>query len=251
MDPATLLREARLRNGIGQAALARRARTSQAQISRIERGEISPSVATLSRLLAAMSERLELASAPMPHGNRSDADARADAALDAAARVAQAAALSRALTSIASTPRCDALTLLRVLRDHGVDFVVIDGFSLAAHGYVRGMKDVDIVPDPAAANLRRLVEALRALEAKPDEAGLAGGGNWVLETVHGRLDVMQDVPGAPGYEALRARAVAHDVPEAGPLAFAGLDDLIAMKRAAGRPQDLIDIAELERSRRQA
>jgi hypothetical protein len=155
----------------------------------------------------------------------------------------------------------DALTLLRALRDHDVDFVVIGGFSLAAHGYVRGTKDVDIVPNPAIGNLRRLAEALRALKAEvalgdlagelglePDEAGLAGGGNWVLETVHGRLDVMQDVPGSPGYGALRARAVLHVVPDAGPVPFAGLDDLIAMKRAAGRPQDLIDIAELERSR---
>jgi hypothetical protein len=155
----------------------------------------------------------------------------------------------------------DALGLLRALQDHDVAFVVIGGFSLAAHGYVRGTKDVDIVPDPDPRNLRRLAEALRALDAEvslgdlagehglePDEAGLAGGGNWVLETRHGRLDVMQDIPGAPAYGALRARAVVHAVPDAGTVAFAGLDDLIAMKRAAGRPQDLIDIAELERSR---
>jgi transcriptional regulator with XRE-family HTH domain len=105
MDAATLVREARARHGIGQAALARRARTSQAQISRIERGEISPSVSTLARLLEAMAERLELSSAPMPHGNRSDEDAAADAALSPAERVASAAALSRALTSIASSRR--------------------------------------------------------------------------------------------------------------------------------------------------
>jgi transcriptional regulator with XRE-family HTH domain len=102
MDAATLIREARSRHGIGQAALGRRARTSQAQISRIERGEISPSVATLARLLEAMGERLELTSAPLPYGNRSDEDARADIGLDPAERVRHAAALSRALTSIAS-----------------------------------------------------------------------------------------------------------------------------------------------------
>lgn len=56
----TLIREARGRHGVSQELLARRARTTQKQISRIERGEISPSVATLSRLLAAMGERLEL-----------------------------------------------------------------------------------------------------------------------------------------------------------------------------------------------
>lgn len=195
-----------------------------------------------------MGERLELASAPLPHGDRSDADARAEIALEPEERVRHAAALSRALTSIATTS-LDALALLRVLREHDVDFVVIGGFSAAAHGYVGGTSDVDIVPDPDPTNLRRLAMALRALQVEPDEAGLAAGGNWVLDTTHGRLDVMQDVPGAPPYAALRARAARHGLAETGDVAFAGLDDLIAMKRAAGRPQDLIDIAELERSRR--
>jgi transcriptional regulator with XRE-family HTH domain len=64
MDPGALLRDARLRHGLGQRSLARRAGTSQAQISRIERGEISPSVSTLDRLLAVMGERLELVALP-------------------------------------------------------------------------------------------------------------------------------------------------------------------------------------------
>ncbi len=52
-----------------------------------------------------------------------------------------------------------------------------------------------------------------------------------------------------GYERLRHGAVLWSVPglEA-PVSFAGRDDLIAMKRAAGRPQDLLDIADLERAR---
>jgi predicted transcriptional regulator len=65
-DAGALVREARGRNGISQETLARRARTTQKQISRIERGEISPSVSTVSRLLAAMGERLELRAVPRP-----------------------------------------------------------------------------------------------------------------------------------------------------------------------------------------
>lgn len=153
--------------------------------------------------------------------------------------------------------------LLGTLVAHGVDFVVIGGFSLAAHGVVRGTKDVDIVPDPHPTNRTRLAAALQSIDAEPlfaadfdpaelglapDEAGLAHGGNWVLRTRVGRLDVMQDVPGMPAYGALRARAVLVDVPGAPGVPFAGLDDLIAMKDAAGRPQDRIDIADLERAR---
>jgi hypothetical protein len=111
--------------------------------------------------------------------------------------------------------------------------------------------------------LRRLAKALHALEAevllgedfdpaelglRPDEEGLALGGNWVVRTRLGRLDVMQDVPGLKDHAALFKGSVLRDVPGAGPMRFAGFDDLIAMKVAAGRPQDELDVASLLRAR---
>ena len=83
----------------------------------------------------------------------------------------------------------------------------------------------------------------------PDAEGLALGGNWVLATDRGRLDVMQEVAGVRDYADLRSRAITVQVPDVGPCLFASLDDLIAMKVAAGRPQDEVDIASLERARR--
>ena len=65
MAPGELIRAARLRHGLSQQRLARRAGTRQSAISRLERGEVSPSVETLELLLNAMGERLELAGAPM------------------------------------------------------------------------------------------------------------------------------------------------------------------------------------------
>lgn len=162
-----------------------------------------------------------------------------------------------------SVPPLRIEPLLRALADHGVEFVVIGGFSLSVHGVVRGTKDVDVVPDPDPANLRRLAGALRALDAEPlladdvdprelgiepDEEGLALGGNWCLRTRLGRLDVMQDVPGVRGHGQLLEGSVEAEVPDAGIFRFAGLDDLIAMKAAAGRPQDEIDIVSLQRAR---
>lgn len=161
-------------------------------------------------------------------------------------------------------PPLQAEPLLRVLGEYGVDFVIIGGFALAAHGVVRGTKDIDVMPDPSPDNTRRLAAALRALNAEvmlaedfdpgelgldPDEHGLSLGGNWVLRTRLGRLDVMQDVAGARSYDALRAAAVERDVPGAGLVWFSGFDDLIAMKVAAGRPQDEIDVTSLYRARR--
>ncbi len=102
-SPGAFIREVRRRHDLSQAALARRARTTQKQVSRIERGEISPSVATVARLLAAMGERLELRAVPGMRDNRSDAELRADfRELSATERIAQTSALSRTLTGIAS-----------------------------------------------------------------------------------------------------------------------------------------------------
>jgi len=60
-----MIRKARAAQGISQAALALRAGTDQAAVSRIERGEVSPSLETVERLLAAMGRRLDLRSVPV------------------------------------------------------------------------------------------------------------------------------------------------------------------------------------------
>src|SRR4051812_39929830 len=106
-DAGSLIREARRRHGVSQETLARRAGTTQKQISRIESGEVSPSVSTLSRLLAAMGERLELRAVPGPRDNRSHGELRADYTERTAPEgIAEAAALSRTLTGIAARERC-------------------------------------------------------------------------------------------------------------------------------------------------
>jgi transcriptional regulator with XRE-family HTH domain len=68
MTAGRLLREARRRHGLTQTQLAARARTSQAAISRIERGLVSPSVATLAELLDLMGEELTLDAQPIDYG---------------------------------------------------------------------------------------------------------------------------------------------------------------------------------------
>jgi transcriptional regulator with XRE-family HTH domain len=60
MNPAELLRQTRERHGLSQRRLAHRAGTTQAVVSRIERGVASPSVETLDRLLGAMGWELHV-----------------------------------------------------------------------------------------------------------------------------------------------------------------------------------------------
>ena len=69
MAPGELLRAVRRRHGLTQEQLAARARTSQAAISRIERGFVSPSVATLATLLDLMGEELVLDAEPIDYGH--------------------------------------------------------------------------------------------------------------------------------------------------------------------------------------
>ncbi|HVM18151.1 MAG TPA: hypothetical protein VM290_11275 [Gaiellaceae bacterium] len=162
-------------------------------------------------------------------------------------------------------PPLDAAAILRTLVEHGVEFVLIGGLAVAAHGYVRATKDVDIVPASAPDNHERLYEALLAIGARPLEIGdfrpeelpvpftpegLASGGNWALVTDHGRVDVMQWVSGIDGYEQLRANAEHLELPNVGRVAVAGYEDLVAMKREARRPRDLLDLEELAAVRRE-
>lgn len=105
MNVPALVRESRRRSGISQRSLARRARTSQTHIARIEVGEVSPTVATLDRLLEVMGQRLELRAVPMAAGNQSEAERSEELALSASERVMQAAQLSYAMTAIAAAPK--------------------------------------------------------------------------------------------------------------------------------------------------
>jgi hypothetical protein len=159
--------------------------------------------------------------------------------------------------------------LLEVIDAREVEYVIIGGFAVAAHGHPRATKDVDICPNPKQANLRRLAAALEELEAipidldefrgefdlRPDYEGLQQGGNWTLMTKHGRLDVMQtfSFEGTDeelgDYTDIAGHAVSRDF-YGKPRKFCGYEDLLAMKRAANRDQDRIDVNSLKQARRE-
>ena len=150
----------------------------------------------------------------------------------------------------------DPRRIFECLARHRVDYVVIGGIAVIAHGHTRNTRDVDLMAAPDPTNFKRLAAALRELGARLsgidahllgidvyDPDILAGGANFTLETDAGGLDVFGDAPGAAPYPDLRARALVVDLGGL-EIRVAGLDDLIRMKQAAGRPQDLGDIAAL-------
>jgi transcriptional regulator with XRE-family HTH domain len=92
MDVGALVAELRERHGLSQRALAVRASTSQAWISRVERGEISPSIASLERVLGAMGERLVLTSERLTHDDRDEHHRSSTAAMGMSERLERALA---------------------------------------------------------------------------------------------------------------------------------------------------------------
>lgn len=139
-----------------------------------------------------------------------------------------------------------AARILEALAEHEVDCVIIGGLAVQAHGHTRTTQDVDVVPEPASENFDRLARALRELGAADeslDGKAIARADVLSLDSDAGGIDVHLSPPGAAPYADLRRRAM--EVEVAGVrVAIAGKDDLIAMKRAAGRPLDRGDVIAL-------
>jgi transcriptional regulator with XRE-family HTH domain len=92
MSAGELVADLRRRHGLSQRELAIRARTSQAWISRVERGEVSPSIESLERLLGVMGERLELTATRLSHDDDAAGHRAATTAMDMSERLERALA---------------------------------------------------------------------------------------------------------------------------------------------------------------
>jgi predicted nucleotidyltransferase len=142
------------------------------------------------------------------------------------------------------------------LTEAGVRFVVVGGLALGAWSVVRGTKDVDIVVAPDAENLKRLAAVAEEihghvqagesfLSSQFSIAGqLAGGEQVAIETDLGRLDVVQGLDGIPPYDELSTRSTKTEVLGV-EVDVRSIEDLKAMKRAAGRTRDLADLEDLD------
>lgn len=147
----------------------------------------------------------------------------------------------------------DAEHILRALAEHEVDYVLIGGLAVQTHGHVRTTNDADLIPAPDPANLDRLAAALRSLDARVLNAGeeaaeidarmFPRATIWQFTTRDGGIDVMREVPGGRFYAELSNRALRVQLGDI-EVPVVGLDDLIQMKLARGRPVDLADVESL-------
>jgi predicted nucleotidyltransferase len=149
----------------------------------------------------------------------------------------------------------DFESLLQALAAGGVEYILIGGLAANAHGAIRTTRDVDVVYARSRANLERLEQALApwrpylrgappGLPFRLDVATLQSGLNFTLTTDLGELDLLGDIPGGGGYDDLLADSETLDLFGVSCRCL-GLDALIRVKRAAGRPKDFEAVAELE------
>lgn len=152
--------------------------------------------------------------------------------------------------------RFDARELFKALAHRNVEYVTIGGIAIQAYGGQRLTQDLDVAIAASTDNLQRLASALLDLDARilgpdgrrsrstPTAHLLASSDQWHLTTVHGPLDILTLPARLGSFADMRARA--HEVP-LGDLSIpiAHREDLLTMKRAAGRPQDLADVRLLE------
>jgi predicted nucleotidyltransferase len=149
----------------------------------------------------------------------------------------------------------DFRELLAALRDAQVEYILVGGMAAVAHGSARLTEDIDIVYRRTPENIEKTVKALSQLRpylrgAPPglpfrfDVRTIERGLNFTLTTSAGDIDLLGEITGGGGYQELLPHSVPLTVYGAKILCL-GLDRLIHVKRAAGRPKDLEAIAELE------
>ncbi|NLT05326.1 MAG: nucleotidyl transferase AbiEii/AbiGii toxin family protein [Solirubrobacterales bacterium] len=153
-------------------------------------------------------------------------------------------------------PAFDARELFAALARHGVEYVTVGGIAMQAHGAQRLTQDLDIAIASSRENLDRLAAALEDVDARilgpdgrrsrsvPTAALLGAGDQWHLLTDHGPLDVVTLPAHLGPFSEMRARALDTTLGDL-TVPIAHRDDLLRMKRAAGRPQDLADVELLE------
>jgi hypothetical protein len=146
----------------------------------------------------------------------------------------------------------DPVRLARALNATGARYLVIGGFAVIAHQYVRATEDTDLLVPADADNVEPLRSAFARLEARvrltgdpPTEAELADAPHLRLDTSAGTVDLVRE--GDPPLDFRSGLDGRLDVELDGvEIPVAGLPLLTTLKRLADRPQDRVDLEELER-----
>lgn len=154
-------------------------------------------------------------------------------------------------------PNPDFLAILRTLRAHRVDFIVVGGVCGALHGAPLSTLDLDVVHSRAEANIQRLLAALQDLDAyyrarpgrrlKPQISHLSSAGHQLLMTRFGPLDLLGTIGAGRDYLSLLNRTEQLRVGGGTRVRVLTLSALIAVKKETAREKDLATLNILRRT----
>ncbi len=141
----------------------------------------------------------------------------------------------------------DFSEFVALLNRQKIDYLIVGGYAVGFHGHARYTKDLDIWIHATTENTTQLINVLE--EFGFGELGLksqdflAAGQVVQLGREPVRIDLLTSVRGVEFADATQ-NAITINL-EGVNYRVIGLEDLIAAKKAAGRPQDLADVDQLQ------
>ena len=142
----------------------------------------------------------------------------------------------------------DLREFLELLNARGVEYLLVGAHCLAFHSRPRYTGDLDVLVKQSKTNAVKLVQLLQQFGFEGSDFTPAdfGPGDQVIQLgrAPNRIDLFTSLTGVTNEEAFAGKVAAEI--DGIPVFILGRRELIQNKRAVGRPQDLADIAELER-----
>ena len=260
MRSADLIREARLRAGLTQYALAERSGRERSVIARWEQGVVAPSIETLIELVRACGFDLPLELAP--HDPSTSERLHKNALLSPERRVArQLQTRESGRESASRRPQSfDPRGILAALERQRITYVLIGGLARVIQGSEELTHGLDLAPSLRVENLRRLKLALEELGAERadrealvlDEATIRNEPVLELRSPKGELKIVAEPAGTRGYDDIRRAASREPIGKGLRPSVASIGDLARMLAALDREHDqpaltqLRKLAEFER-----
>jgi|SRR5579862_7689519 len=140
----------------------------------------------------------------------------------------------------------DFKEFLLSLNSHGVRYLLIGGYAVNYHGYVRGTADMDVWIQIDPTNAQRIEQALRqfgfGVPELSSEMFLKPHTIVRMGVAPMRLEIVNTISGVEFDDCFERRV--DSVIEGVPVPVIGLDDLKQHKRASGRDKDLVDLNRL-------
>jgi predicted nucleotidyltransferase len=141
---------------------------------------------------------------------------------------------------------------IECLNAHRVRYLIVGGYAVAFHARPRATKDIDVLVDPTVSNAKRAIGALSAFLGAPTpditvERLTNPRTLVVLGVAPVRIDILTSISGLLSFRSAWRRRAQGRFGRT-PANYIALEDLIAAKAAANRPQDKADLAVLERCR---